>query len=97
MVADLQLRTKMESSQTFEGLAGSMVTSILQVLLTCTMRWNISCRLSDLNPERPSPISTNHADNRSRPNDWYARQNMELEVPQIGTFGTMMAKGSIQM
>lgn len=80
------------------SVAGSMTTYLLGITKINPLEYNIPFERF-LNPERPSApdIDMDFADNRRDEVIEYARQKYGKDnVAQIGTFGTMMAKGSIR-
>lgn len=84
------------------NIRGSVAGSLTTYLLGITNVDPLSYRLPFerfLNPERPSlpDIDMDFADNRRAEMIAYAKQKYgEDRVAQIGTFGTMMAKGSVR-
>jgi DNA polymerase-3 subunit alpha len=80
------------------SVAGSMVTYLTGITNVDAMEYKLPFERF-LNPERPSApdIDMDYADNRRDQMIDYARQKYGADkVAQIGTFGTMMAKGSIR-
>jgi len=86
----------------FTNIRGSVAGSLTTYLIGITKVDPIAYKLPFerfLNPERPSlpDIDMDYADNRRDEIIAYAKQKYgEDKVAQIGTFGTMMAKGSIR-
>ncbi len=86
----------------FTNIRGSVAGSLTTYLIGITKVDPITYKLPFerfLNPERPSlpDIDMDYADNRRDEIIAYAKQKYgEDKVAQIGTFGTMMAKGSIR-
>lgn len=80
------------------SVAGSMVTYLTGITNVNAIEYKLPFERF-LNPERPSApdIDMDYADNRRDQMIDYARQKYGADkVAQIGTFGTMMAKGSIR-
>lgn len=80
------------------SVAGSMVTYLTGITNVDAMEYKLPFERF-LNPERPSApdIDMDYADNRRDQMIEYSRQKYGADkVAQIGTFGTMMAKGSIR-
>jgi len=80
------------------SVAGSMTTYLLGITKIDPLIYKIPFERF-LNPERPSApdIDMDFADNRRDEVIEYAKQKYGLEnVAQIGTFGTMMARGSVR-
>ena len=86
----------------YTNVRGSVAGSLTTYLLGITNVDPISYKLPFerfLNPERPSlpDIDMDYADNRRDEVIAYAKEKYgEDKVAQIGTFGTMMAKGSVR-
>lgn len=100
VVSDL-LRFAREN-EIYTNIRGSVAGSLTTYLIGITKVDPIAYKLPFerfLNPERPSlpDIDMDYADNRRDEIIAYAKQKYgEDKVAQIGTFGTMMAKGSIR-
>jgi len=100
VVSDL-LRYSRENG-IYTNIRGSVAGSLTTYLVGITKVDPIAYKLPFerfLNPERPSlpDIDMDYADNRRDEIIAYAKQKYgEDKVAQIGTFGTMMAKGSIR-
>ena len=100
VVSDL-LRYSRENG-IYTNIRGSVAGSLTTYLVGITKVDPITYKLPFerfLNPERPSlpDIDMDYADNRRDEIIAYAKQKYgEDKVAQIGTFGTMMAKGSIR-
>jgi len=100
VVADL-LRHAHENNilTTIRGsVAGSLVTYCVEITNIDPLKYKIPFERF-LNPERPSPpdIDMDFADNRRDEMIAYAKQKYgDDKVAQIGTFGTMMARGSVR-
>ncbi len=80
------------------SVAGSLTTYLLGITNVDPIAYKLPFERF-LNPERPSlpDIDMDYADNRRDEIIAYARRKYgEDRVAQIGTFGTMMAKGSIR-
>lgn len=80
------------------SVAGSMVTYLTGITNVDAIEYKLPFERF-LNPERPSApdIDMDFADNRRDQMIEYSRQKYGADkVAQIGTFGTMMAKGSIR-
>jgi DNA polymerase-3 subunit alpha len=80
------------------SVAGSMVTYLANITNVNPMEYLLPFERF-LNPERPSApdIDMDYADNRRDEIIAYAREKYGKEkVAQIGTFGTMMAKGAVR-
>lgn len=80
------------------SVAGSMVTYLAHITNVDPMEYKLPFERF-LNPERPSApdIDMDYADNRRDEMIAYAKKKYgEDKVAQIGTFGTMMAKGSVR-
>lgn len=80
------------------SVAGSMVTYLAGITNVDPFLYKIPFERF-LNPERPSPpdIDMDFADNRRDEMILYAKRTYgEDKVAQIGTFGTMMARGSVR-
>lgn len=80
------------------SVAGSMVTYLTGITNVNAIEYKLPFERF-LNPERPSApdIDMDYADNRRDQMIEYSRQKYGADkVAQIGTFGTMMAKGSIR-
>ncbi len=80
------------------SVAGSMATYLLGITKINPLEYHIPFERF-LNPERPSApdIDMDFADNRRDEVIEYARQKYGSDhVAQIGTFGTMMARGSVR-
>ncbi len=100
VVGDL-LRFARESGilTTIRGsVAGSLTTYLLGITNVNPFEYNLPFERF-LNPERPSPpdIDMDYADNRRDEMIEYAKQKYGADkVAQIGTFGTMMARGAVR-
>jgi DNA polymerase-3 subunit alpha len=80
------------------SVAGSMVTYLLGITNVNPIEYKLPFERF-LNPFRPSPpdIDMDYADNRRDEMIEYAKQKYgEDKVAQIGTFGTMMARGAVR-
>lgn len=80
------------------SVAGSMVTYLAGITNVNPMEYNLPFERF-LNPDRPSApdIDMDFADNRRDEVIEYARRKYGADhVAQIGTFGTMMARGSVR-
>lgn len=80
------------------SVAGSLTTYLLGITNVDPLVYELPFERF-LNPERPSlpDIDMDYADNRRDEMIKYAKQKYgEDKVAQIGTFGTMMAKGSVR-
>jgi len=80
------------------SVAGSMVTYLLHITNINPIEYKLPFERF-LNPFRPSPpdIDMDYADNRRDEMIEYAKSKYgEDKVAQIGTFGTMMARGSVR-
>ncbi len=80
------------------SVAGSLTTYLLGITNVDPITYKLPFERF-LNPERPSlpDIDMDYADNRRDEVIAYAKQKYgENKVAQIGTFGTMMAKGSVK-
>ncbi len=80
------------------SVAGSMVTYLAGITNVNPFEYNLPFERF-LNPERPSApdIDMDYADNRRDEVIQYAREKYgEDKVAQIGTFGTMMARGAVR-
>jgi DNA polymerase-3 subunit alpha len=80
------------------SVAGSLVTYLLQITKCNPIEYKLPFERF-LNPERPSApdIDMDYADNRRDEVIDYARKKYGIDnVAQIGTFGTMMARGAIR-
>ena len=80
------------------SIAGSMVTYLIGITNINSIEYKIPFERF-LNPYRPSPpdIDMDFADNRRDEMIEYAKQKYGADkVAQIGTFGTMMARGSVK-
>lgn len=80
------------------SVAGSLTTYLLGITNVDPLVYKLPFERF-LNPERPSlpDIDMDYADNRRDEIISYARQKYgEDKVAQIGTFGTMMARGSVR-
>jgi DNA polymerase III subunit alpha len=80
------------------SVAGSLTTYLLGITNVDPLEYKLPFERF-LNPERPSlpDIDMDYADNRRDEIIAYARQKYgEDKVAQIGTFGTMLAKGSVR-
>lgn len=80
------------------SVAGSLTTYLLGITNVDPLEYKLPFERF-LNPERPSlpDIDMDYADNRRDEIIAYAKEKYgEDKVAQIGTFGTMMAKGSIR-
>ncbi len=80
------------------SVAGSITTYLLGITAVNPLEYNLPFERF-LNPERPSApdIDMDYADNRRDEVIAYARQKYgDDHVAQIGTFGTMMARGAVR-
>ena len=80
------------------SVAGSLTTYLIGITNVDPIEYKLPFERF-LNPERPSlpDIDMDYADNRRDEIIAYARQKYGTDkVAQIGTFGTMMAKGSVR-
>lgn len=80
------------------SVAGSLTTYLLGITAVDPLEFNLPFERF-LNPERPSApdIDMDYADNRRDEMIEYAKRKYgEDRVVQIGTFGTMMARGSVR-
>ncbi len=80
------------------SVAGSMTTYLLGITKLNPLEYNIPFERF-LNPDRPSApdVDMDFADNRRQEVIDYARQKYgDDKVAQIGTFGTMMARGAVR-
>ncbi|MBX4200236.1 DNA polymerase III subunit alpha [Candidatus Parcubacteria bacterium] len=80
------------------SVAGSLVTYLAGITNINPLEYNLPFERF-LNPDRPSPpdIDMDFADDRRDEVIEYARQKYgEDHVAQIGTFGTMMARGAVR-
>jgi DNA polymerase-3 subunit alpha len=80
------------------SVAGSMVTYLLGITNIDPLEYKLPFERF-LNPFRPSPpdIDMDYADNRRDEMIEYVKQKYgEDKVAQIGTFGTMMARGAVR-
>ncbi len=80
------------------SVAGSLVTYLLQVTKCDPLAYKLPFERF-LNPERPSApdIDMDYADTRRDEVIDYARKKYGIDnVAQIGTFGTMMARGAVR-
>src|SRR6185295_6736001 len=80
------------------SVAGSLVTYLAHITNVNPLEYKIPFERF-LNPERPSApdIDMDYADNRRDEVIAYARKTYGADkVAQIGTFGTMMARGSVR-
>ncbi|HEY4511858.1 MAG TPA: DNA polymerase III subunit alpha [Candidatus Paceibacterota bacterium] len=80
------------------SVAGSMVTYLAGITNVNPIEYKLPFERF-LNPERPSApdIDMDYADNRRDEMIDYAKQKYGVDkVAQIGTFGTMMARGSVR-
>jgi DNA polymerase III subunit alpha len=80
------------------SVAGSLTTYLLGITNVDPLEYKLPFERF-LNPERPSlpDIDMDYADNRRDEIIAYAKQKYgEDKVAQIGTFGTMLAKGSVR-
>ncbi len=80
------------------SVAGSLVTYLLQVTKCDPLHYKLPFERF-LNPERPSApdIDMDYADTRRDEVIDYARKKYGIDnVAQIGTFGTMMARGAVR-
>lgn len=80
------------------SVAGSLVTFLLQVTKCDPLSYKLPFERF-LNPERPSApdIDMDYADTRRDEVIDYARKKYGIDnVAQIGTFGTMMARGAVR-
>jgi len=85
-------------SQTRGSAAGSIVSYLIGISNIHPMKYGLLFERF-LNPDRPSlpDIDMDFADNRRDDIIGYARQKYgDQAVAQIGTFGTMMARGSVR-
>lgn len=100
VVADLLAYAK--ENKIYTNIRGSVAGSLTTYLTGITKIDPIAYKLPFerfLNPERPTPpdIDMDYADNRRDEIIAYAKRKYgEDKVAQIGTFGTMMAKGSVR-
>ena len=100
VVADLLAYAK--ENKIYTNIRGSVAGSLTTYLTGITKVDPIAYKLPFerfLNPERPSlpDIDMDYADNRRDEIIAYAKRKYgEDKVAQIGTFGTMMAKGSVR-
>ncbi len=100
VVADLLKYAK--ENEIYTNIRGSVAGSLTTYLIGITKINPITYKLPFerfLNPERPSlpDIDMDYADNRRDEIIAYAKRKYgEDKVAQIGTFGTMMAKGSVR-
>ena len=100
VVADLsRLRCKNGIYTNIRGsVAGSLVTYLIGITKVNPLEYKLPFERF-LNPERPSApdIDMDFADNRRDEMIGYVRQKYgENHVAQIGTFGTMMARGAVR-
>ncbi len=80
------------------SVAGSLTTYLLEITLVNPLEYKLPFERF-LNPERPSApdIDMDYADNRRDEVIEYARRKYGTDhVAQIGTFGTMMARGAVR-
>lgn len=80
------------------SVAGSLTTYLLEITLVNPLEYKLPFERF-LNPERPSApdIDMDYADNRRDEVIEYARRKYGSDhVAQIGTFGTMMARGAVR-
>ncbi len=80
------------------SVAGSLVTYLARITTVNPLEYKLPFERF-LNPERPSApdIDMDYADNRRDEVIHYAKQKYgEDNVAQIGTFGTMMARGAVR-
>lgn len=80
------------------SVAGSLVTYLLQITKCNPLEYKLPFERF-LNPERPSApdVDMDYADNRRDEVIDYARKKYGIDnVAQIGTFGTMMARGAVR-
>lgn len=80
------------------SVAGSLTTYVLGITSVNPLEYKLPFERF-LNPERPSApdIDMDYADNRRDEVIGYAREKYGVEnVAQIGTFGTMMARGAVR-
>ncbi len=80
------------------SVAGSLVTYLAEITNVNPLEYNLPFERF-LNPDRPSApdIDMDFADNRRDEVIEYARQKYGADkVAQIGTFGTMMARGAVR-
>ncbi len=85
-------------STTRGSAAGSMVSYLIYITTVNPLEYRLPFNRF-LNPERPSApdIDMDIADNRRDEMIAYAKKKYgEAQVAQIGTFGTMMARGSVR-
>lgn len=91
-----------DENEIYTNIRGSVAGSLTTYLIKITKVDPIAYKLPFerfLNPERPSlpDIDMDYADNRRDEMIAYAKRKYgEDKVAQIGTFGTMMAKGSVR-
>ncbi len=100
VVADLIgfARSKGIFTNTRGSAAGSLVSFLIRITDVDPLTYKLPFERF-LNPERPSPpdIDMDYADKRRDEVLDYARQKYGLEhVAQIGTFGSMLARGSVR-
>jgi DNA polymerase III subunit alpha len=80
------------------SVAGSLVTYLLRITIVDPFKYKLPFERF-LNPERPSApdIDMDYADTRRDEVIDYARRKYGIDnVAQIGTFGTMMARGAVK-
>ncbi len=80
------------------SVAGSLVTYLLDITKVNPLEYKLPFERF-LNPERPSPpdIDMDYADNRRDEMIQYAKDKYGADkVAQIGTFGTMLARGVVR-
>lgn len=80
------------------SVAGSLVTYLLRITIVDPFQYKLPFERF-LNPERPSApdIDMDYADTRRDEVIDYARRKYGMDnVAQIGTFGTMMARGAVK-
>lgn len=85
-------------SNTRGSAAGSLVSYLLYITTVNPIKFKLPFERF-MNPERPSPpdIDMDFADNRRDEVIEYAKKKYgEDKVAQIGTFGTMMARGAVR-
>lgn len=100
VVSDLLIHAKEEGirTNTRGSAAGSLVSYLVGITNVNPLRYRLPFERF-LNPERPSApdIDMDYADNRRDEMLVYAKKKYgEAHVAQIGTFGTMAARGSVR-
>ena len=100
VVSDLLRHARSQNifSTTRGSAAGSMVSYLAYITTVNPLKYNLPFERF-LNPERPSApdIDMDIADNRRDEMIQYVKEKYgEDRVAQIGTFGTMMARGSVR-